>query len=146
MDERIARFETRESCERFAKNAEDRGHPELARKARRRATEIRAAQHGADSEVEKEALQAVYAYEEVLAQRNGKRTPASRTWQMIRRHGILGAVERTVNGKSETVGYRALVEVGMTDLAFEAIVLRHPSSFSDETIERARQRLKDWNV
>ena len=43
-------------------------------------------------------------------------------------------------------GHSVLVEMGMTDLAFEAIVLRHPDSFSSETIERARQRLKDWNV
>lgn len=65
---------------------------------------------------------------------------------MIERHGILGAVERAVNRKRDPIGYSALVEVGMTDLAFEAIVLRYPDSFSSETIERARQRLKDWNV
>ena len=65
---------------------------------------------------------------------------------MIDRHGILHAVERAVNRKSDPIGYSALVEMGMRDLAFEAIVLRHPDSFSSETIERARQRLKDWNV
>ena len=65
---------------------------------------------------------------------------------MIKEHGILGAVERVVNRKSDPIGYSVLVEMGMTDLAFEAIVLRHPDSFSSETIERARKRLKDWNV
>ena len=144
MDERIARLDTPEACERFAKNAEARGHPELAREARRRATEIRAAQHGADLEVEKEALQAVYAYEEILTQKNGKRTRASRTWQMINRHGILRAIERAVDRESDATGYLTLVEMDMTDLAFEAVVLRHPDHFSSDTVERAKQRLRDW--
>ena len=144
MDERIARLDTPEACQRFAKNAEARGHPGLAREARRRATEIRAGQHGAELEVEKEALQAVYAYEEILTQKNGKRTRASRTWQMINRHGILRAIERTVDRESDAAGYLTLVEMDMTDLAFEAVVLRHPDNFSSETVERARQRLQDW--
>ena len=100
--------------------------------------------HGAELEVEKEALQAVYAYEEILTQKNGRRTPASRTWQMISRHGILRAIERAVDRESDATGYLTLVEMGMTDLAFEAVVLRHPDNFSSETVERARQRLQDW--
>lgn len=51
---------------------------------------------------------------------------------MINRHGIIQAVERAVNRKTEPMGYQALVEMGMADLAFEAIVLRHPDLFSEE--------------
>ena len=94
--------------------------------------------------MEKEALQAVSAYEEILTRKNGKRTRASRTWQMINRHGILPAIERAVDRESDATGYLTLVEMHMTDLAFEAVVLRHPDNFSAETVERARQRLQDW--
>ena len=94
--------------------------------------------------MEKEALQAVYAYEEILAQKNVKRTRASRTWQMINRHGILRAIELAVDRESDATGYLTLVEMDMTDLAFEAVVLRHPANFSSKTVERARQRLQDW--
>ena len=132
MDKRLARLDTPESCERFAKNVEARGHPVLACEARRRATEIRAAHHGAELEVEREALQAVYAYEEMLTHKNGKRKPVSKTWQMISRHGILPAIERVVNRESDATGYLTLVEMEMTDLAFEAVVLRHPDNFSSE--------------
>ncbi len=104
----------------------------------------RAAQHGATSAAEREALQAVYAYERVLCEKRGKTVRASRTWQMIKRHGIITAVERAVNRKDVTSGYKALVEMGMSDFAFEAVVCRHPSVFSTEALKRSRERLEEW--
>jgi hypothetical protein len=143
VDERVARLKTPAECEQFILNVQAR-LPELAQQARRRAVELRAAAHGADRTVEREALQAVYAYEEILAKRHGKRVGASRTWQMIKRHGIIGAVERAVNRKDTTTGYKALVEMNMPDFAFEAVVLRHPMHFSAEAVRRSEERLKNW--
>lgn len=143
MDERVARLETPEECEQFAINVEN-CLPDLALAARRRAVELRAAQHGATSAAELEALQAVYAYERVLCEKHGKTVCASRTWQMIKRHGIITAVERAVNRKDVTSGYKALVEMGMPDFAFEAVVCRHPSLFSAEALKRSRERLEEW--
>jgi hypothetical protein len=68
---------------------------------------------------------------------------ASRTWQMIERHGVIGTVERAVNRPTETSGYRALVEMGLEEYAFEAVILRHPRLFSAEVVERSRQRLSE---
>jgi hypothetical protein len=68
--ERIAQLKTPESCETFARNAETKGRSDLALAARRRAVELRAASHSAETQAEKEALRAVYAYEEALA-KNG---------------------------------------------------------------------------
>ena len=73
-----------------------------------------------------EALQAIYAYEETLFVKHGRKTSASRTWQMVKNHGIIGAVERAVNRKDETIGFTALIDMGMLDFAFEAIVVRYP--------------------
>jgi hypothetical protein len=143
MDERIARLTTPEECEQLALNVESR-LPELAREARRRAVELRAAAHGAISEVEREALEAVYAYEKVLSVTKGKNIRAARTWQMIKRHGIIIAVERAVNRPKETAGYKALVGMGMQDFAFEAVICRHPSVFSPTALERSKERLKEW--
>ena len=112
--------------------------------ARRRAVELRAAAHGAQNAAEREALQAVYAYEQVLSKRRGKTIRASRTWQMIKRHGILVAVERAVNRKDVTMGYKSLIEMGMQDFAFEAVVMRYPNLFSPEALKRATERMKEW--
>ena len=71
MDETIAKFKTPKSCEQFAINVE-KNSPERAKESRRRAVELRAAAHGATTVVEREALEAVYAYERALSQVKGK--------------------------------------------------------------------------
>ena len=144
MDPRVKKLKTVEACTRFAANATRLGRPDLADEARRRAVEIRAESHGAESDAEHECLQAVYAYEEVLSSKNGRRTSASRTWQMIKRHGILEAAERAVNRDKETAGYTALVEMGLQEYAFEAVILRHPDEFSPEAVSISKHRLQEW--
>ncbi len=143
MDERVARLKSPKDCEQFAKNVEAR-LPELAREARRRAIEVRAAEHNAQSEAEREALQAVYAYEEGLTATNRRKTRAPRTWQMITRHGIIEAVERAVDRADDASGFTALMNMGMADLAFESVVIRHPGVFRSETVARAKARLDKW--
>ena len=144
MDERVARLKTPEECEQFALNVQSRLR-DLARAARRRGVELRAASHKAVSPAEREALEAVYAYERALWQKRGKKVRASRTWQMIKRHGIIAAVERAVNRPDETTGYAALVEMDMQDFAFEAVVLRHPDLFTVKAVQRSSERLKEWH-
>jgi hypothetical protein len=141
QDERIVSLLMPEECERFAINVETRGKHDLARLARRRAVELRANAHGAESVAEREALEAVYAYERVLSARAGRKRRATRTWQMIARHGIIKAVELAVSRPKDPRGYTALVEMGMEDMAFEAVVLRHPETFSAEAVERSKERL-----
>ncbi len=143
MDDRISKLTTPEECEQVALNVEAR-LPELAREARRKAVELRAAAYGATSEAEREALEAVYAYEKVLSAKRGKNVRASRTWQMIKHHGIIIAVERAVGRPKETTGYKALVDMGMQDFAFEAVVCRHPSVFSPKALKCSQDRLKEW--
>ena len=64
---------------------------------------------------------------------------------MIDRHGIIAAVERAVAGPEAKPGYTALEEMGIPDLAFEAVVCRHPDAFSAEAVEGSRQRMKERN-
>ena len=144
MDERIKNLKTTKDCEVFAKNATDRNHPELAIQARQQAVKLRADQYGAKSQAERDCLEAVCAYEEVLTAKNNRRTKASRTWQMIQRHGIIGAVERAVNRDAETVGYLSLRDIGLESYAFEAVVLRYRDLFSEEALHHAQSRVDEW--
>ena len=143
MYEDIAKLKTIEGCEQYALNNEARS-PELARAARRRAVELRAAEHGATRPIERELLEAVYAYERVLSRKRGKKTRASRTWQMIDRHGIIKAAEAVVSRKVDSAGYSSLVAMDMQDMAFEAVVLRHPESFSAEAVAQSEERMHQW--
>jgi len=145
MDETVQRLKTPQECEQFIKNVQ-KEYPNLALEARRRSVELRAARHGAQTSAEREALQAVYAYEEVLSANKGRKIRATRTWQMINRHGIIKAVERAVNRKDETVGFTTLIEMNLQDFAFEAVVLRYPHLFSPATIDRAKARMDKFKV
>ncbi|MDX2027192.1 MAG: hypothetical protein SFW62_01000 [Alphaproteobacteria bacterium] len=144
MDEIIAKLKSAKECEAFEKNALNLKRDDLAVAARKRALEFKAQEYGVKSNAEKECLAAVYAYERVLSAKKGKRQPAHRTWQMIKRHGILGGVERAVNRPNETMGYTSLIEMGLQDYAFEAVVLRYPSLFSPQAVERSQARINEW--
>ncbi len=113
----------------------------MAVRAKKRAIELRAASYGAKTEVERECVEAVYAYEETLTMKNGRRQSASRTWPMLEKYGIIGAVEKVVSRKDATLGYTALVELGLEEYAFEAVILRHQSAFSEEAVKRSRERM-----
>jgi hypothetical protein len=142
MDERVAKLKTPEDCEQFARNVEARGKPELALEARRRAVQLQAAKYRANTAAEREALEAVCAYERVLYEKHGRHTRASRTWRMIEERGIIPAVEYLVTRKKETMGYKAVIAMGMPEMAFEAVVLRHPELFSAEAVQRSTERLE----
>ena len=145
-DDPVARLKTPQDCEQFAINVEERGKPELAIRARRRAVELRAAEHGASSAAEREALEAVYAYERVLSTKRGKKVHASRTWQMIERRGIIPAVEHVVTRSAESTGYTELIKMGMQDKSFEAVVLRHPEVFSSDAVRRSFGARQNWTT
>jgi hypothetical protein len=141
MDYRVERLRTPAECESFAKNAIARNHPELALAARRKAIDLQAATHETGSAVEAEAFAAVYAYEALLTRRNGKKTRATGTWQAVRRYGIIEAVQRAVNAPPDKPGAVTLRDLGLEDLAFEALVLRHEAAFSAAAIEASKARL-----
>lgn len=138
MDEIIDLLKTPEECAQLAKL-----FTILAQKANRRAIELRTLSHGIKREVETELLKAIYAYEEILSAKNKRRTPASRTWQMINRHGIIGGAERAVNRKTDAIGYKLLVERGLQDLTFEAVIVRYPKEFRPEVVKLSAARLDE---
>ncbi|MHB1751685.1 MAG: hypothetical protein ACYCTF_03095 [Acidiferrobacter sp.] len=109
----------------------------------KRAVNLLAEAYGAQSDAERDSIRAVYAYEKGLTAQNGRKTRASRTWQMIKRYGILPAVERAVNREAETLGYARLLEAGWQDYAFEAVVARYPDWISPEALQRSRTRLEE---
>ena len=72
MGETFRRLTTPEECEQFIKNVQEQ-YPTLAVEARRKAVELRAATHGAQTAAEREALRAAYAYEEALSAKRGRK-------------------------------------------------------------------------
>lgn len=130
MHELVMRIKDPDLCYVFAKNAERRGHPELALEAFRRAVDLRAEEHGASSEAEFAALRAIYAYEEALSYTKGKRTRATGTWQLVNRHGVLPALSKRLQSRAGEDVLPALKELGMEDYSFEKVYDAYRESFA----------------
>ena len=64
---------------------------------------------------------------------------------MIKRYGILAAVDRVVSRPDDATGYTALIKMGLRQFAFEAVVVRHPEAFTPAAVERSRGRVAKWN-
>lgn len=143
-DDRINRLKTPQECEIFSKNVTERGFPELAARARRRAVQLQAASHDVHSEAERDGLQAVYAYEQTLSAARRKRTRATGAWRIIKSRGIIEAIRSLANRQAGEIDYANLRETGMQDLAFESIVVKHAAAFDAETVRRCEDRLAAW--
>jgi hypothetical protein len=61
---------------------------------------------------------------------------------MIRRCGILPAVERVVTKRGESSDYTELAKMGLKEFAFEGVILRHPECFSRDAIARSKERME----
>ena len=136
----VGHLKTPEDCEQVALNVEAK-QPAFAIAARRKAIEIKASTHNAMTDAEVQSLQAVYAYERVMTLERGRKTRATRQWQMVTKLGIIGAVESIVKNPTSKAGYEALVKMSMQDMSFEAVVVRHPDVFSVEAVAQSKQSL-----
>lgn len=78
---------------------------------------------------------AIVLYEQTTGQ------PATRTRQMIARHGHVRALARLMVSPDLQQGFKALRDADLLDHSFEALVVRHPELFSNEVIAAAQWRL-----
>jgi hypothetical protein len=129
MHDLVKRINDPKLCYVFAKNAVDRGHPELAIQSYRRAVDLRTQMHETHSEAEEAAVRAIYAYEEALSYAKGKRTRATGTWQLVNRKGLLPALAQRIESRTTPNILPVLKELGMEDYSFAATMKAHPKAF-----------------
>ena len=82
---------------------------------------------------------AIQAYEEIVGEY------ASRTRQMLDRHGYTAALAKIVQSPDLQSGFRALRDSGQLDLTFEAVVVRFPTEFDQQIVAAAQWRLDNAN-
>jgi len=92
------------------------------------------------------AWKSIHALEEMESHDRGKTIRLSRTRQKIQRDGVRKTLEDLAGRPTGTRGFDMLIERGMPELTFEAIVLLHQSEFSSDVLEAARKRLEDVGV
>ena len=144
MDDRVRRLKTPKDCLIFMKNAADRGRPDLAQQARRQAIRLRAHENEPKTPLERAWFEALHAYEDVLAHRNGGPIRASNIRPLLKKHGAREAIERALAADGESSTYELLKAVGLQDLSFESMVMRFPQEFSAGVTDRAKASLASW--
>lgn len=147
LDVLVMRCKSPEDCDRLIRNAQEKGRDDLVSQARQRKIELRTAAHHPPpaNEVERDCLMAIYAYEEILLLKHGRRRAAARSRGTVDRKGPIGAFEGFVNRPDGSAGFTKLKEIGLHNFAYEAVVARHPEHFSSEAVDRARARLAQFD-
>lgn len=82
------------------------------------------------------------AYEELLTQKNGRTTRASRTRQKLRSKGVVQCLEDWATNSAPTEGFELLVISGMPELTGEHLVIKYADRFSKEAVAAAKARLR----
>ena len=141
MDPKVERLKTPEECRAFIENARLRGFDELAKQAYRRIIALRTQGYGPKNDIERQCVEAIYAYEEVISARSSRRITASKTWQAAKQHGIFVAVGKAAGRPEDPEIYPMLVSLGLEQFAFENVVVRHPDEFGFEALQQSRARV-----
>jgi len=69
-----------------------------------------------------------------------------RTRQKIANKGVLQSLVEWTKGKTETNGFKLLVEAGMPEFTGEHLVARYVDRFPDDVVALARARLSEHGI
>ncbi|SDC49079.1 hypothetical protein [Paraburkholderia lycopersici] len=136
---RMSYLKTRDDCTQFARNVGDR-HPHLVLAARQRSVEVQVNAMNLDSALRRDIWSVVYAQEEAIFVKHGRRLRAGNTRKVITNRGELGAVEYVVK-QPGSESFELLHSLGLGDYTFEAVVLRNQEHFSSDVVDAARRKL-----
>jgi hypothetical protein len=92
------------------------------------------------------AFEAVAAYEQTLKEKHGKKVTASRTRQKIAKKGVYQSLIEWSKLRGNRQGFHSLVEAGLPEFTFEAVVVRYSDRFAPEVVASCRETLKEAGV
>ena len=137
-----SKLTTVEGCRTVMQRAQARNLPDVYTAAFRRLCELVGKSNDDPSDpLIRDFYETLAAYEQLLSEKNGRATPASRTRQKIDNKGVYQSLIEWTRGKAETNGFKLLVEKGLPEYTGEYLVVRYASRFPQDVVELARRRL-----
>lgn len=88
--------------------------------------------------------QTLVAYEELLTEKNGRTTRATRTRQKVSNKGVRQALEDWALSTNPTDGFKLLMDNGLEELTGEYLVVKYADQFSPAVVAAANARLADF--
>ncbi len=86
------------------------------------------------------------AYEQLLTDKNDRKTLASRTRQKIANKGVHQSLIEWTRGKVETNGFKLLVDAGLPEFTAEYLVVQYADRFPTNIVAMARDRLRHHSI
>lgn len=141
----ISKIKTPAEAENLMKNARRLGRDDIYQLAFARKCELEgAARDDPNDPLVRDFWITVSAYEQLLSDKNGRRTAAARTRQKVQRDGVLRTVESWAKKREPTMGFELLTNAGQWKLTGEYLILQHASRFSADDVRAAKKRLSDF--
>ena len=92
--------------------------------------------------IEHDLWQTIYAFEQLLREERGKAVRLTKTRMRLTKAGPVKALSDFAATTTEMRGFDTLVARGLSDMTGEAVILRHPDDFDEDTRAAATERLQ----
>jgi hypothetical protein len=89
------------------------------------------------------AFEAIAAYEQTLLEKHGKKVSATRTRQKISKKGAYQSLLEWSKLHGNRPGFRSLIEAGLPEFTFEAVVVRFADRFPPDVVASCRETLRN---
>jgi hypothetical protein len=137
-----SKLTTPKDCQTVMQRAKDRNLPEVYNAVFKQYCKLVGAANDDPSDpLIRDFFETLAAYEQLLTEKNGRTTLASRTRQKIINKGVHQSLVDWTRGKEETSGFKLLVEVGLSEYTGEYLVMRYASRFPEDVVSLASHRL-----
>jgi hypothetical protein len=136
-------LKTPEECRTVMERALAKQDRELYAAAFRRYCNLSGAVHDDPSDpLVRAAFEALAAYEQTLYDKHGRRVAASRTRQKISRKGVYQSLLEWSKLHGKRPGFQALIEAGLPEFTFEAVIVRFADRFPPDAVASCRETLR----
>ena len=125
--------------QQIMRNAKTAGREDIYNEAFHRRCQLEGVDY--DDPLEREFYATLAAYEELLTEKNGKKTPANYTRRALRNKGVEACLESWALSPTETDGFKTLVARGLIALTGEHLVTKYPERFSPVAVDAAERRI-----
>ncbi len=143
----IEKLATPEDCRTVMARAKQRGlHDVYAAVFRRYCTLVGNVNDDPSDPLVRDFYETLAAYEQLLTEKNGSTTVASRTRQKIANKGVYQSLIEWTRGRTETNGFALLVEAKLPEYTGEYLVTKYANRFPTDIVALARDRLLKHDI